>query len=103
MTFTSLVEIAKQVIVESKIHYPDREVQLVIEGKEKQVNLDSQLDITFISNLIINAWKYSEGQPAPIMTIIFDKDEVKICVKDHGIGIPKKDQAELFESFSPGF
>ena len=97
---TSLVEIAKQVIVESKIHYPDREIELKIKGKEVQVNLDSQLISHSLSNLIINAWKYSEGQPAPIMTIIFHEEEVKICVKDHGIGIPKKDQAELFESFS---
>lgn len=97
---TSLVGIAKQVIVESKIHFPDREIELKIKGKEKQVNLDSQLISHALSNLVINALKYSEGQPKPVLTIIFNDDEVMVSVKDHGIGIPKKDQAELFESFS---
>lgn len=98
--FTSLVNIVKQVIVETKIPFPDRNVQLIVKGKEFQVSLDSQLISHALANLITNALKYSEGKGDPVVTIIYDKEAVKIAIKDDGIGIPKKDQKELFESFS---
>ena len=53
-----------------------------------------------ISNLASNALKYSNGQADPIITIEYKSKDVIVSVKDQGIGIPKKDQAELFESFS---
>lgn len=98
--YTSLINIIKQVIQEIKIPYPDRNVQLITKGKEKQVSLDSQLISHAVSNLINNALKYSEGKGDPVITVEYAKSEVIITVKDNGIGIPKKDQKELFESFS---
>ena len=98
--FTSLVNIIKQSIVEIKVPYPDRNVQLVVKGKEVQVSLDSQLISHAISNLINNALKYSEGAGDPVVMIEYLEDQVVVRIKDEGIGIPKKDQTELFESFS---
>lgn len=98
--FSSIVNIVKQVILETKIPFPNRNVQLIVKGKEVQVSLDSQLISHAISNLINNALKYSEGKGDPVVNISFEKAAVKIAIKDQGIGIPKKDQKELFESFS---
>jgi len=98
--YTSLVNVVRQVILELKIPYPGRSIQLVVEGKEVQMSLDSQLVSHAISNLANNALKYSEGKADPIITISYGKNEVQVKVKDNGIGIPKKDQPELFESFS---
>ena len=98
--FTSLVNIVKQVISEVKVPYPGRNVQLIIKGKEVQVSLDSQLISHALSNLVINALKYSEGKGDPSVIIDFQEDKVSMYIKDNGIGIPKKDQKELFESFS---
>lgn len=97
---TSLIGIVRRVIVESKIQYPDREVKLDIRGDEIQMNLDSQLISHALSNLLMNAIKYSEGQSDPVITITYGVDEVMLSVQDYGIGIPQKDQANLFESFS---
>lgn len=97
---TSLVNIVKQVVIESKIHFPERAVEVKVEGKERQLNLDSQLISHALSNLVHNALKYSEGKAQPVVTIKFFSDRVEIVVKDSGIGIPLKDQSELFESFS---
>ena len=71
-----------------------------IEGDERQPLLDSQLISHAISNLINNALKYSEGKKDPIVLVKYGPSEIKITIKDFGIGIPQKDQASLFESFS---
>jgi len=97
---TSLTGIVRQVILECQVQFKDRKVQLKIEGQERQLLLDSQLISHAISNLINNALKYSGNRKDPEVIIIYEPDSVQLKVKDYGIGIPKKDQASLFESFS---
>ncbi len=97
---TSLTGIAKQVVLEASVGFKGRKVSIATEGKERQVNLDSQLISHAIANLVLNALKYSEGKPDPEMTLHYLEDSVTISVKDHGIGIPDKDKEGLFESFN---
>ncbi len=97
---TSLTAILKQVIMECQVSYKERNVILKIEGDERQPLLDSQLISHAISNLINNALKYSEGKKDPIVLVRYDTSEIKIIIQDFGIGVPQKDQASLFESFS---
>lgn len=98
--FTSLKSIVKQVIIESLVPYRGRKVELKVIGEERQLVLDSQLISHALSNLIVNALKYSEGKPDPAVTINYKPKDVEVCVQDFGIGIPVKDQNQLFESFS---
>jgi len=98
--YTSLVNIVRQVILEAKVSFADRNIQLLVKGQEVQMLLDSQLISHAIANLVINALKYSEGKPDPVITIEYHQDAVTMSIRDEGIGIPKKDQQELFESFS---
>ena len=97
---TSLTAIAKQVILEVSVNFKDRRVAINTEGNERQVNLDSQLISHALSNLVLNALKYSEGCPDPELTISYQDEGIDIVVQDFGIGIPDKDKNGLFESFS---
>lgn len=97
---TSLTAIAKQVILEVSVNFKGRAVSVKIVGIERQVNLDSQLISHAMSNLVLNALKYSEDCPEPEMIIAYSDDKIDIEVKDFGIGIPDKDKDGLFESFS---
>lgn len=97
---TSLTAIAKQVILEVSVSFKNRSVAVNAVGEERQVNLDSQLISHAMSNLVLNALKYSEDCPDPEMTITYGEDSIDIEVKDFGIGIPDKDKDGLFESFS---
>ncbi|MFM7727244.1 MAG: sensor histidine kinase, partial [Flavobacteriales bacterium] len=59
---------------------------------------DKQLLRNILINLLNNAVKYSKtGGKIDFRTSV--NGEVKIEVEDHGIGIPKEDQEQLFERF----
>lgn len=53
---------------------------------------------TVVSNLLANAIKYGPGKP---IEVIVDRREnaALLQVKDHGIGIPEREQARIFQRF----
>jgi signal transduction histidine kinase len=64
--------------------------------------LDERLVTIILSNLLNNAVKYSlAGEPVHLSTCR-DGVDVKIELRDQGIGIPSEDQAELFKTFRRG-
>lgn len=64
-----------------------------------EVIIDAKVIKNILFNLISNAIKFSdEGKEIQVYSSI-NKREVIIKVKDHGIGIPEKDQYHLFERF----
>lgn len=67
-------------------------------GEQNVVNLDKQLLRNICINLIGNAIKYSpEGKSIEFTTYV--NSEVRISVKDNGIGIPERDKQHMFERF----
>ena len=52
-----------------------------------------------MSNLISNAFKYSEGKKNPDLTIHFKPNELVVSIKDYGIGIPEEEFPKLFQPF----
>ncbi len=66
---------------------------------ETHFNLDEKLMRFILSNLMVNAYKYSpEGG---IVTFLVEKNEKGLIFKieDEGIGIPEEDKLHLFEPF----
>jgi PAS domain S-box-containing protein len=63
------------------------------------VNIDPDKIRQVISNLIDNAVKYSKQGGTIELNCVKNKKEVVIFVRDHGIGIPQKQQKRLFEKF----
>ncbi len=60
--------------------------------------LDERLLRHILTNLLSNAVKYSFGEPIGFKLNLSDRTAV-FRIQDHGIGIPKVDQANLFQSF----
>ena len=55
---------------------------------------------TCITNLLINAYKYSpDGGVISITTEHKAQEGVFLSIKDNGIGIPKMDHSHIFETF----
>ncbi len=78
----------------------ERNIGFKVSGVPRPVEVDVDLFDHVIQNLISNAFKYSEGKADPEVTLRYDKlNEVYFHIRDFGIGIPKKDQKGLFQSF----
>ncbi|MBR9978008.1 MAG: response regulator [Bacteroidetes bacterium] len=53
-----------------------------------------------ITNLLDNAIKFSFKGSGVEVTVQYDSDEIMFSVRDHGPGIPEKEQGKLFKPFS---
>ncbi len=74
-------------------------IQIKIEGKKQVFQTDETLLTHILTNLISNAFKYSEGKPDPFIIICYLENEIEIEVTDFGIGIPEDEIQYLFTSF----
>ena len=93
-------EYVEKIVEENFSPYKDgRVLEYHIQDDPEKVQLDKNLMRHVIVNLIGNAFKYSPNKRAPILDVIQTNNEVKIFVKDFGIGIPKKDLENLFQTF----
>lgn len=74
-------------------------IHLEVEGDISAARADEALLRHILSNLVSNAVKYSP-EAAPV-TLRLRREGLNIAIKviDHGIGIPEKDRARLFEAF----
>jgi signal transduction histidine kinase/putative methionine-R-sulfoxide reductase with GAF domain len=54
---------------------------------------------TAVDNLLANAVKFSEEPPRIEVTGVRENGQVRLVVKDYGIGIPEADKGHLFEKF----
>ncbi len=94
-------QIIHQLVAETNYPYQnDRKPNLIITGKEKKVFADPQLIAHVVTNLLSNAFKYSNKEVD--LCIDFLENHVLIKVIDRGIGIPEKDQKKLFNIFFRG-
>lgn len=70
---------------------PAEESKLIIQGNVNLLKLA-------LSNIALNACKYSENKPVTI-SISAENKSVVISIKDEGIGIPEADVQHIFEPF----
>lgn len=63
------------------------------------INADSRLLRQIIYNLLSNAIKYSPSGAVAHVLLEREHTNIKISVRDQGIGIPEKDQDHLFNAF----
>ncbi|MCT7952508.1 ATP-binding protein [Ancylothrix sp. C2] len=77
----------------------DTPIVFIWEGEEGPVEMDEFLVRHILTNLLHNAVKYSPQGGEISFKCKREENLVIFKVKDQGIGIPLKDQAELFETF----
>ena len=74
--------------------------KILIKGKAvKQIVADRFRVGQVISNLLINAIKYSPSSSRIIITVSSNSNETIVSIQDFGIGIPKSDQEHVFKRF----
>ncbi|NJN75797.1 MAG: HAMP domain-containing histidine kinase [Synechococcaceae cyanobacterium RL_1_2] len=81
---------------------PPRILNFVCDRESLIVNMSPTLLKNILNNLLSNALKYSPDNAAVNLELITLEEEVIMKVTDHGIGIPKQDQENLFQFFRRG-
>ncbi|WP_392531804.1 PAS domain S-box protein [Nostoc sp. C117] len=74
----------------------------VSQGQAVPTWVDERLLRSILSNLLLNAIKYSPEGGNIDLSLEFKSDRVILQVQDRGIGIPLADQKQLFEPFHRG-
>lgn len=97
---TDVVHLCHEVVSQSFAYQRDgRQVHVSVYGKPVPILIDKQIYSHIITNLLSNAFKYSEDRPNPKLDLIFEDDQMQLIVQDFGIGIPAEDMSNLFDSF----
>ncbi len=78
----------KKILVEYKNH-----------NKELIINSDPKALERILTNLISNSYKYTDPEGHVKIEVMDFKDTFRFSVKDNGIGIPYKDQKNIFDRF----
>jgi signal transduction histidine kinase len=66
------------------------------------VLIDSERINQVLSNILNNARMYSLDQGKINITLEMDENQIRINIKDQGIGVPKDEQIHIFERFYRG-
>src|SRR6056297_278443 len=100
----SLIPVVREVIENHEAELEKENIDLQFKVKLAQsekmplVEIDQEKMKIALDNLITNAINYSpEGEK--VMVSLEQQEELKLMIKDNGIGIPKEQQKRVFERF----
>jgi two-component system phosphate regulon sensor histidine kinase PhoR len=98
--FFNIYEFLEAIVNELRIHATSKNLSLILEPFDKSLQLygDKQRLKQVMTNLIINAVKYTEFGTVSI-GVIPESGFAQIYVRDTGLGITQEDQERIFERF----
>ncbi|GHB35360.1 sensor histidine kinase [Mongoliitalea lutea] len=76
-----------------------RKLRFYSKLKELELSTDPIWLSHIVTNLVDNAFKYSEGKQDPEITLLTDEKSAYVEIRDFGIGIPESEQKYIFDSF----
>ena len=85
-------------------HHSTMAVHMDIAADEalRRVVSDEALLHHIVGNLVSNARKYSPAESPLEITLRRQDADLVLSIRDHGVGIPQEEQAQLFEGFFRG-
>lgn len=101
MTFgpADLVELETEVVEQSRARAPERSILLEDISSLPVIRGDYDKLRMALNNLVDNALKYSPPGGAIVVGGSFDEQEVRLWVRDEGIGVPGPERERIFERF----
>ena len=87
---------------ELSITAKDNHQEILLKSPAKPINIEADEHSLrmALENIINNALKYSRGGTKVLVSLVANKENVRIIVKDEGVGIDAEDISLLFQRFS---
>ncbi len=98
-TALDLHDFCAEIIGETRLTHPDYRLEFEAAAGNWTGEFDPKLMRQAVTNLLLNAVKYSEPGSEIRLSLRRDESDVVLQVTDHGIGIPEEDQASVFDVF----
>jgi len=103
----NVVSFLKTMLEQSQDEAATHQVKLDLQVSEPRLyqteySMDTGLFRQCVQNLVANAIRYSKPGGTVEIKVSLQAEKLCIEVQDHGIGIPEKDQAHIFEKFYRG-
>ncbi|MEH6779877.1 PAS domain S-box protein, partial [Maribacter arcticus] len=96
----NILNFSKDLVEEIEVNKKEKQAIVIDDNcKDAMVYLDSKLVRHILYNLLSNAIKYSPENKDIELSITTTGAQLNIEVRDHGIGIPKEEQKNLFNRF----
>lgn len=98
----SLKEIIRSIIDSVEPAAARKKLEIIFQGEQKtfpNIKADREKITLAIQNIIDNAIKYSPEKEKIIISLEEDDGFLLVSIKDNGIGIPKSQQARVFQRF----
>lgn len=101
MTFdpVPLYQLAENCVNMLQVNAEKHQVTLSLRGTPCSIAGNKEMVEETLYNLCDNAIRYNNAGGSVSVTVEPEGDKVRLCVKDTGIGIPKKHQERIFERF----
>ena len=99
-----LVRYLKELVIDiaNDPAFSNRDIEFACDLPEFTVSIDPDLFHRAISNLVINALVHNPPTTKVIVSVLKEKENIYISVRDNGIGISETEQAELFTRYYRG-
>ncbi len=96
-----IVRLIKDLVEKSKIYTDEKGLSIRFESNihEKIFAVDKDKIEKIILNLLSNSIKFTEKGGSITISVVSENEELYVCVKDTGIGIPEDKIGLIFESF----
>ena len=98
----NLVELIEQTVLEFSGEAKKKGMEIIFTKSEEnlpEINCNRQMTRVIFQNLIENGLKYNRPNGKIWINLKNNKNEVEITIKDSGIGIDRRDQANIFQRF----
>ncbi len=98
---TDVVDLVEQTVAAFEVPLRDKGVSISLESSvmAQPLRIDKDAIAQVLMNLLDNAVKYSNGNKEIEVRVTTSKNEVRIAVRDYGIGIPPSEQKKIWEKF----
>ena len=98
MEHCNLAELCRQTVEEQQA-VSHRQIAMEIPDRPVEVELDAGRIWQVLTNLLSNALKYSQREGRVTLTLTVEAEQVRITVRDEGVGIPPDALPHVFERF----